>query len=52
MRIDQEHSKVLLLVHPDSQASRAAVLDVIRTSRRAFDQESVLWDTARVCVAS
>jgi hypothetical protein len=50
--IDQERSKVLLLVHPDSQAARDAVLDIIRTYRKAFDQESVLWETARVCVAS
>ena len=50
--IDQERSKVLLLVHPDTQASRDAVLDVIRTYRKAFDQESVLWETARVCVVS
>ncbi len=50
--IDQERSKVLLLVHSDSQAARDAVLDIIRTYRKAFDQESVLWETARVCVAS
>ena len=50
--IDQERSKVLLLVHADSPASRDAVMEVIRTYRKAFDQESVLWETARVCVSS
>jgi hypothetical protein len=50
--IDQERSKVLLLVHPDSPASRDSILDVIKTYRKAFDQESVLWETARVCVSS
>jgi hypothetical protein len=50
--IDQERSKVLLLVHADSQASRDAVMEVIRTYRKSFDQESVLWETARVCVSS
>jgi hypothetical protein len=50
--IDQERSKVLLLVHQDSQAARTAVHEVITSYRKAFDQESVLWETARVCVAS
>jgi hypothetical protein len=31
---------------------RDAVLEVIRSYRKAFDQESVLWETARVCGAS
>jgi hypothetical protein len=50
--IDQERSKVLLLVHPDSSAARASVQEVIGRYRKQFDQESVLWETARVCVAS
>lgn len=50
--IDQERSKVLLLVHADSATARAAVLAVIAKYRQAFDQNSVLWETARVCVAS
>jgi hypothetical protein len=50
--IDQERSKVLLLVHPDSAAARASVQEVIGRYRKQFDQESVLWETARVCVAS
>ena len=50
--IDQERSKVLLLVHTDSAAARASVQEVIERYRKQFDQESVLWETARVCVAS
>ena len=50
--IAQERSKVLLLVHADSDKARAAVQDVIARYRRLFEQQSVLWETARVCVAS
>jgi hypothetical protein len=50
--IDQERSKVLLLVHPDTGAARELVMDVIAKYRKAFDQQSVLWETARVCVSS
>jgi hypothetical protein len=47
--IGHEKSKVLLLVHPDTEAARAAVQTVIATYRKTFEQESVLWETARVC---
>ena len=50
--IDHENSKVLLLVHPDTPVARGAVQAVIERYRKMFDQESVLWETARVCVAS
>ena len=50
--IDQERTKVLLLVHADSATARAAVLEVIAKYRQVFEQESVLWENARVCVAS
>jgi Protein of unknown function (DUF3574) len=50
--IDQERTKVLLLVHADTGTARAAVLEVIAKYRQAFDQQSVLWESARVCVAS
>ena len=50
--IDQERSKVLLLVHADSAGARASVLEVIARYRMAFEQQSVLWETARVCVAA
>jgi hypothetical protein len=50
--IDQERSKVLLLVHSDSATARAAIQELIGKYRQSFDQQSVLWETARVCVAS
>jgi hypothetical protein len=50
--IDHENSKVLLLVHADTPVARAAVQAVIARYRKMFEQESVLWETAHVCVAS
>ena len=50
--VDHERSKVLLLVHPDTAAARASVQAVIARYRKMFDQQSVLWETARVCAAS
>jgi hypothetical protein len=50
--IDHENSKVLLLVHPDTAVARGSVQAVIERYRKMFDQQSVLWETARVCVAS
>jgi hypothetical protein len=50
--IGHERTKVLLLVHPDTPAARGAVQTVIARYRKAFDQESVLWETARVCAVS
>jgi Protein of unknown function (DUF3574) len=50
--IDREQSKVLLLVHADSAAARESVQAVIQAYRKAFDQQSVLWESSRVCVAS
>lgn len=50
--IGHERSKVLLLVHPDTIAARTAVQAVIERYRKGFDQESVLWETARVCAAA
>ena len=47
--IGHERSKVLLLVHADTAAARGAVQTVIDRYRKAFDQQSVLWETARVC---
>jgi hypothetical protein len=51
-QIEHEGSKVLLLVHPDTSAARSSVQAVIARYRQKFDQESVLWETAQVCVAS
>ena len=50
--IDHEQSKVLLLVHPDTAAARQSVLAVIEAYRKTFEQESVLWESARVCGAA
>ena len=49
--IDREQSKVLLLVHADTATARQAVQEVIRSYRKTFDQQSVLWESARVCIA-
>jgi hypothetical protein len=50
--IEHEQSKVLLLVHADTAAARQSVQAVIQAYRKAFDQQSVLWESSRVCVAS
>ena len=50
--VDHERSKVLLIVHPDTPAARASVRGVVDRYRKTFDQQSVLWETARVCAAS
>jgi hypothetical protein len=49
--IDHEQSKVLLLVHPDTAVARQSVLAVIEAYRKTFEQQSVLWESARVCGA-
>jgi len=46
--IDHEQSKVLLLVHPDTAVARQSVLAVIEAYRKTFEQQSVLWESARV----
>jgi len=50
--IDHEQSKVLLLVHPDTGAARQSVQAVIQAYRKGFDQQSVLWESSRVCVTA
>jgi len=50
--VEHERTKVLLLVHADTPAAREGVQAVIDRYRKAFDQQSVLWETSRVCVAS
>ena len=49
--IDHEQSKVPLLVHPDTAVARQSVLAVIEAYRKTFEQQSVLWESARVCGA-
>jgi hypothetical protein len=51
-RVDHEQSKILLIVHPDTPAARQSILDIIAVYRKAFEQDSVLWESARVCIAS
>lgn len=51
-RIGHERTKLLLLVHSDTPAARDSLQAVIARYRKAFDQESVLRETARVCAAS
>jgi Protein of unknown function (DUF3574) len=50
--VDHERAKVLLLVHADTPAAQQSVQAVIARYRHLFDQQSVLWETARVCAAS
>ena len=50
--IDHEQSKVLLLVHPDTAVARQSVQAVIEAYRKTFEQQSVLWESARVCVTA
>ena len=50
--LDHERSKVLLIVHADTPQARQAIQDLIAAYRKAFEQQAVLWETARVCVAS
>jgi hypothetical protein len=50
--IDREQSKVLLLVHADTAAARESVQAVIHAYRKTFEQQSVLWESSRVCVAA
>jgi hypothetical protein len=45
-----EPSKVVVVVHPDDQASEAAITHVIATYKQTFRQESVLREHAGVCV--
>ena len=49
---EHEHTKILLLVHQDTPAAREAIRSLTAKYRKAFDQQSVLLETARVCVAS
>jgi len=49
--VAHERSKVLLLVHADTAAARESVQAVIARYRKMFDQQAVLWETARVCAA-
>jgi hypothetical protein len=49
--IGRERAKVLLLVHDGKAAARAALAEIVEGYKKAFQQESVLWETATVCAA-
>jgi hypothetical protein len=48
-RIVRERSKVLLLVHDDTPATRDALTTLVTAYKRMFEQESVLWESSVVC---
>ena len=50
-RIQRERSKVLLVVHDDETTVRARIAEIIGNYKESFEQESVLWETSRVCAA-
>jgi hypothetical protein len=49
--VEQGGAKVLLVVHPDTAAARASVQEVIERYRKSFEQESVMRETASVCIS-
>ena len=49
--IGHERTKVLA-VHPDTAAARESLQTLMGRYRKTFEQESVLWETARVCAAT
>lgn len=38
--------------HPDTAAARESLQTLMGRYRKTFEQESVLWETARVCAAT
>ena len=50
-RVNRERAKVLLLIHSNTSAVRDALIELIASYKRTFQQESVLWETATVCAA-
>jgi Protein of unknown function (DUF3574) len=44
-------TKVLLLMHPDTEVARQTVRAVIDRYRKEFDQQSVPWETSQLCAA-
>jgi hypothetical protein len=47
--IVRERSKILLLVHDDNPAVHGSIRSIVERYKRLFEQESVLWETARIC---
>lgn len=50
-KITQERAKVLLLVHEDTPSVQQSLAGLIDTYKQTFRQDSVLWETASVCVS-
>ena len=50
-KVAHERTKVLLLVHPDTEQARQTIRALIKRYRSAFEQEAVLWETSQVCAA-
>ena len=50
--ISRERAKVLLLVHANTVGFQSALDALVESYKRTFQQESVLWETARVCAAA
>jgi hypothetical protein len=49
--IQRERSKVVVILHDEKPATREALGDLVVRYKKNFAQESVLWETARVCAA-
>jgi hypothetical protein len=49
--IGRERAKVLLLVHDGKAKANRALAEVVAAYKNRFQQESVLWESARVCAA-
>ena len=50
-RIAREKSRVMLLVHDDNAAVSSKLMSLVSEYKKAFEQESVLWETTPVCAA-
>ena len=49
--IIRERTRVLLLVHEDKPDVRAKIDALISRYKKMFEQKSVMWEAAPVCVA-
>jgi hypothetical protein len=49
--IGRERSKVVVILHDEKPTTREALGTVVGRYKEAFAQESVLWESARVCAA-
>ena len=49
--IGRERSKVLVILHDQKPATREALETLVVRYKNTFAQESVLWESARVCAA-